>query len=174
MLAQLPHGTENYVIVGAPLLAGICLFILALIFNRGQRAPSQRPWAVASIVLIVMSVGVLWFEGERASWSPDFGAKPLTADVVHASSADISDGAGLFHAKGCEYCHAIAGSGGHRGPDLTSIADRLTEQQIILRILNGGYNMPSFASSLKPSELTAIAAFLNSRNPAAQANNKRE
>lgn len=174
VLAQLPHGTEAYVIVGAPLLAGICLLILPLIFNRGQRAPSRRPWAVVSILLIVMSVGVLWFEGERAPWSPDFSAKQLSSEVVHAASADILQGAELFHAKGCEYCHAIAGNGGHRGPDLTSVADRLTDQQITLRILNGAYNMPSFASILKPEELTAIVAFLKSRNPAAQANNPKE
>lgn len=38
----------------------------------------------------------------------------------------------------------------------------------------GAYNMPSFASSLKPTELTAIVAFLNSRNPAAQSSNPKE
>lgn len=174
VLAQLPHGTETYVIVGAPLLAGVCLLVLPLIFNRGQRAPSHRPWAVVSIVLIVMTVGVLWYEGERAPWSPDFGAQPLSSAVVHAASSDVLHGADLFHAKGCGYCHAIAGNGGHRGPDLTSVADRLTDQQITLRILNGADNMPAFASSLKPKELTAIVAFLNSRNPAAQANNAKE
>jgi ubiquinol-cytochrome c reductase cytochrome b subunit len=174
VLAQLPHGTETYVIVGAPLLAGVCLLILPLIFNRGQRAPSHRPWAVVSIVLIVTTVGVLWYEGERAPWSPDFGAKPLSSAVVHSASPDILHGADLFHTKGCGYCHAIAGNGGRRGPDLTSVADRLTDQQITLRILNGADNMPAFASSLKPQELTAIVAFLNSRNPAAQANNRKE
>jgi len=173
VLAQLPHGTEAYVIVGAPLLAGICLLVLPLIFNRGQRAPSRRPWAVVSIVVIVMGIGVLWFEGERAPWSPDFGVKQLSPEVVNSTNADVLHGAELFHARGCEYCHAVAGNGGHRGPDLTSVADRLTEQQITLRILNGAYNMPSFASSLKPRELTAIVAFLNSRNPA-QANNPKE
>ena len=117
---------------------------------------------------------MLWFEGERAPWSPDFGAKPLSPEVVHAASAGFLHGADLFHAKGCDYCHAIAGNGGHRGPDLTSVADRLTDQQITLRILNGADNMPAFASSLKPQELTAIVAFLNSRNPAAQANNPKE
>jgi ubiquinol-cytochrome c reductase cytochrome b subunit len=174
VLAQLPHGTETYVIVGAPLLAGISLLVLPLIFNAGQRAPSRRPWAVVSIVLIVTSVGVLWVEGDRAPWSPDFSAKELNSSIVHASSPDIVRGAQLFHAKGCEYCHSISGNGGQRGPDLTSVADRLTAEQITLRILNGAYNMPSFASSLKPQELTAIVAFLNSRNPTAQANNPKE
>lgn len=164
VLAQLPHGTEAYVIVGAPLLAGICLIVLPLVFNRGQRAPSRRPWAVASIIVIVMSVGVLWLQGERAPWSPAFNAKPLPLAVVHAANAEISRGADLFHDRGCEYCHSVSGSGGRRGPDLTSVGDRLTDQQITLRILNGGDNMPAFASSLKPGELTALVAFLKSRN----------
>jgi ubiquinol-cytochrome c reductase cytochrome b subunit len=139
------------------------LWNVRLIFNRGQSAPSHRPWAV-----------VLWYEGERAPWSPDFGAKPLSLAVVHSASSDILHGADLFHTKGCGYCHAIAGNGGHRGPDLTSVAGRLTDQQITLRILHGADNMRAFASTLKPQELTAIVAFLNSRNPAAQANNQEE
>ena len=126
MLAQLPHGTESYVIVGAPLLAGVCLLVLPLIFNRGQRAPSRRPWAVASIVLIVMSVGVLWYARRACAMVAGFRRQAIDASVVvHAASPDILHGADLFHAKGCEYCHAIAGNGGHRGPDLTSVADRL-------------------------------------------------
>src|ERR1041385_593454 len=95
--------------------------------------------------------------------------QPLSTQVVHAANADVLRGSELFHAKGCEYCPAIGGSGGHRGPDVTSAGDRLTEQQSTLRILNGANTMPAFASSLKPQELTAIVAFLNSRNPAAQA-----
>ncbi len=43
------------------------------------------------------------------------------------------------------------------------MADRLTSQQITVGILNGAYNMPEFASSLKPEELSAVVAFLNSR-----------
>lgn len=163
VLAQLPHGTEDYMIVGAPIVAGICLLILPLVFNRGQRAISRRPWAIASVILIVLAVLVLWRQGDKSPWSPDFNAKPLTASVVQAAGPQVSLGAHLFHTKGCEYCHTIAGSGGHRGPDLTTIANRLDPQQITLRILNGGYNMPAFASSLKPEELNALVAFLNSR-----------
>ena len=165
VLAQLPHGTETYVIVGAPLLAGLWLFVLPLVFNRGQRAPSRRPWAVASIVIIAMSVGALWLEGERSPWSPDFNAQHLSPIQVHSTSPAVLHGAVLFHDKGCEYCHRVAGTGGRRGPDLTSVADRLTEQQMILRILNGGYNMPSFAGSLKAADLISLVAFLKSRDP---------
>ena len=166
VLAQLPHGAEDYVIIGSPLVAGVCLILLPLIFNGGQRAPSRRPWAVASIVVIVSAVGVLWLQGERSHWSPDFHNKPLPPAIVQASSADITNGAQLFHTRGCEACHAVAEFGGHRGPDLTHVGDRLTKQQIVLRILNGGYNMPAFASSLKPEQVQAITAFLESRTMA--------
>lgn len=163
VLAQLPHGTETYVIVGAPLAAGVCLFILPLVFNSGQRAPSRRPWAIASVLVIVAGVGSLWIEGERSPWSPDFDARRLTPVQVHSTDPQVILGATLFHDKGCEYCHTIAGSGGKRGPNLTAIADRLSEQQITLRILNGAYNMPSFARSLKPEDLSALLAFLETR-----------
>ena len=163
VLAQLPHGSETYVIVGAPILAGICLVILPLVFNRGQRSPSRRPWAVASIVIIVMSVGVLWYRGEKSPWSPDFNARPISPAIAVTPTPAVIEGAHLFSVKGCEYCHSIEGLGGHRGPDLTMVNDRLTEEQITLRILNGAHNMPAFASSLKPPEVTALVAFLTAR-----------
>jgi ubiquinol-cytochrome c reductase cytochrome b subunit len=169
VLAQLPPGSESYVIVGAPLVAGVCLLILPLVFNRGQRAPSQRPWAMASILIIVTAVGVLWYRGEVAPWSPRFDAQPFPASVVASSDPQVQRGAKLFHDKGCEYCHTVSGMGGQRGPDLTLVADRLNAEQMTLRILNGAYNMPSFARSLQPDELSALVAFLSTRKVTAQA-----
>lgn len=161
VLAQLPHGSEDWVIVGAPLVAGICLLILPLIFNSGQRAPSRRPWAIVSIVVIVSAVGVLWLQGERSPWSPDFTNKPLPPSIAQSAV-----GASLFHTRGCENCHRIDGYGGRRGPDLTYVGDRMDAQQITLRILNGAYNMPSFASSLSPQDLKALVTFLDTRRMA--------
>jgi mono/diheme cytochrome c family protein len=63
----------------------------------------------------------------------------------------------------CLNCHLIQSFGGRRGPDLTYIADKLTRDNLIIRILNGGTNMPAFSSSLKPQELDALVAFLESR-----------
>lgn len=72
-------------------------------------------------------------------------------------------GAQLFHDKGCEYCHAVAGNGGKRGPELTDAGSRLTRDDITWRILNGGVNMPAFGRNLKPDEVNALLAFLQSR-----------
>jgi len=69
----------------------------------------------------------------------------------------------LFHDKACLNCHLIQGYGGRRGPELTYIADKLTRDNLVIRIVNGGTNMPAFGSSLKPGELDALVAFLETR-----------
>jgi ubiquinol-cytochrome c reductase cytochrome b subunit len=163
VLALLPPALENYVIVVGPLLVGLMLFLLPFLSNRGERSPVRRPWAVGTVLIVVVMIGTLWIAGERAAWSPDFSAQPLPAQIVGAASGPVAEGARLFYAKGCEYCHDVGGHGGHRGPNLTDVADRLTPEQVTIRILNGATNMPAFAGILKPEELNALVAFLQSR-----------
>jgi ubiquinol-cytochrome c reductase cytochrome b subunit len=164
VLALIPHGTEDYVIVYGPLLFGVLLIILPFIARRGERNPARRPWAVGAVMFAVMMIGTLWVQGEKAPWSPVFSAKPLPSSVVGAASGTVvAQGALLFHQKGCEYCHDISGHGGHRGPNLTDVADRLTRDQMTIRILNGATNMPAYGGNLKPAELDAILTFLGTR-----------
>jgi ubiquinol-cytochrome c reductase cytochrome b subunit len=163
VLALLPPGLENYVIVLGPLAVGVVLFLLPFISNRGERSPLRRPWAVAIVLIVVMMIGTLWVAGERAAWSPDFTATALPDSVIGVASGPVYDGAQLFHAKGCEFCHDIAGHGGHRGPNLSDVADRLTREQMTLRILNGATNMPAFAGTLTPLEVDHLVAFLATR-----------
>jgi len=47
-----------------------------------------------------------------------------------------------------------------RGPALDSIASRMTEDQIIRQVLQGGGNMPAYGNALNPSETTALVRFL--------------
>jgi ubiquinol-cytochrome c reductase cytochrome b subunit len=108
-------------------------------------------------------IGALWWEGDHSPWSPNFEAQPLTAEVVGVTSGPVFTGAQLFHDKGCLNCHFIQDSGGRRGPNLTYIADKLTRDNMVIRIVNGGTNMPAYGSSLKPNELDALVAFLQSR-----------
>ena len=163
ILALLPAGLENYFIILGPLVVGVVLILLPFISGKGERNPLRRPWAMAAVAGIVIMVGTLWIAGERADWSPDFAATPLPVQVIGASSGPVYQGAQLFYSKGCEYCHNVAGYGGRRGPNLTTVGDRLTRDEMIIRIATGGTNMPPFGGNLTPQELNDLVSFLQSR-----------
>lgn len=164
LLALTPPQLENYVIILGPLFFILFLILPPLISNKGERSAWRRPWAIGLVMTCWMMIGTLWIEAERAPWSPDFSAQPLPFDVVGAASGPIYEGAQLFHSKGCEFCHSISNYGGHRGPDLTYIRDRLSSDQITIRIVNGGVNMPAFGGILTGAELQDLVTFLDSRN----------
>jgi ubiquinol-cytochrome c reductase cytochrome b subunit len=162
-LALIPPGLENYLIVLAPLIAGAVLLLVPFVSNRAERSPARRPWAVGSVLVVCLMIAALWIEGAQSPWSPAFTAPPLPVRVVQAQSGPVAVGAQLFHDKGCEYCHTVAGYGGHRGPDLTYVGDRLTPAEMTWRILNGGTNMPAFAGNITAEHLDDLIAFLRSR-----------
>jgi ubiquinol-cytochrome c reductase cytochrome b subunit len=162
VLALAPAHLENVIIVLGPLLFGAILILLP-IFNKGERSVRRRPWAGLLVVFIWTTIVSFWYAAQRADWSPDFTAKPLAAAVVRSSDPAVVEGARLFHEKGCEFCHAIEGSGGERGPDLSQVASRMTPMQIEARITNGSPNMPAYAQSLTPEEVRTIAGFLATR-----------
>ena len=159
-LALLPHGSEDFVIVWGPLLLGALIFFFPLFANRGQRHPAQRPWAVIIVIGVVTIIGSFTVAGYQANWSPDFYSKPLSTTVISSNNPHVRIGADLFFKKACINCHQISGDGGKRGPELSSIARRLTEEEMVIRIVNGGYNMPAYGPSLKSEELSNIISFL--------------
>ncbi|MCL4559931.1 MAG: cytochrome b N-terminal domain-containing protein [Chloroflexi bacterium] len=163
LFALMPPAIENVAIFLLPLL-GIGIFVLTPFFsNKGERSPLRRPWAVGIVIIIVVMVASMTIAGAQAPWSPDFAAKPLPVSIIGTSSGPVYQGAQLFYEKGCEYCHMISGQGGSRGPNLTTVGTRLTKNDIIIRIVNGGVNMPAFGGSLTSQELSDLVAFLQSR-----------
>jgi len=46
---------------------------------------------------------------------------------------------------------------------------RLTQDQLIRQVIQGGGNMPAYGKNLSPAETTALVAFLETLHPAGQA-----
>lgn len=166
ILALTPAGLENYVIIGFPLLLGLTMISLPFLAPYGERSPSRRPWAVGIVVFAVVGIAALIQLGYAAPWSPKFEGQNLSASVTAGLSGDAVQGATLFQQKDCIACHAIAGAGGKRGPDLTTVGSRLSSDQLTWRILTGARNMPAYGQTLKPEELSALVDFLSQRKTA--------
>ena len=163
VLSLLPPSYELWFILGVPILGFLVLFCCRSFRTKATVPPAsgRGRWASSSRAL-----PVLWYSRSTATENPGrpISAYPeLPADVIGATEGPVFEGAKLVHSKGCLYCHAIDGIGGHRGPDLSNIGEQLTREDLIIRINNGGYNMPSFAGSVNSEELSKIVDFLMTR-----------
>ncbi len=98
------------------------------------------------------------------AWS----SEPIPPEYVKGRSALERQGALVFQSKQCHNCHALDGKGGQRGPALDVVAVRLTQDQLIRQVIQGGGNMPAYGKNLSPAETTALVAFLETLHPAGQ------
>lgn len=163
LLTLIPRWSEDWVIVLGPLLFGLFFILLPFVAPRGERSPLRRPWSIAIVVFAIVVVAHYSRQGYLAPWAPRLEAKPLPPDVVGSTTGTVADGAKAFYDKGCEFCHTVSGLGGIRGPDLSSVGDRLTRDQIATRIFSGAANMPSYAGKLTDTQLNDLLSFLESR-----------
>jgi ubiquinol-cytochrome c reductase cytochrome b subunit len=99
------------------------------------------------------------------AWSSD----PVPERMLHGTSAVERQGALVFQVKQCRNCHALGETGGERGPSLDGVAVRLTQDQLIRQVIQGGGNMPAYGKNLSPAETTALVAFLVTLRPEGQA-----
>ncbi len=166
LFALMPHKIESIAMLLGPLLTIALLFSIPFISNKGERSPIKRPWAMFGVICVFVFVISLLVIGLKAPWSPDFTTKPLPLSAVKSPNGDstILKGVHLFYAKGCQYCHTINKYGGKSGPELTTIGNRLTVDELKIRIVNGGGNMPAFGGILTNDELNNIVAFLKSQD----------
>jgi ubiquinol-cytochrome c reductase cytochrome b subunit len=98
------------------------------------------------------------------AWSSD----PIPSQYLAGRTALERRGALVLQAKQCHNCHALDGIGGKRGPALDTVAVRLTEDQLIRQVIQGGGNMPAYGRNLSPPETTALVAFLETLHPPEQ------
>lgn len=75
--------------------------------------------------------------------------------------AAATDGPSIFRAN-CAGCHTLkaAGSTGTVGPNLDTIASRLTLAVVKRQVENGGAAMPPFKGRLTPQQIDAVAKYV--------------
>lgn len=167
-LALLPDWMEVMVMFGAP--AVMILFLLALPFlsNTGEKSARRRPVAVLSVISIMLVLGVLTYLGETEPWSPRMSAwsgDAVPVQYVKGRTPLELHGALVFQNKQCRNCHALAGEGGERGPALDAVATRLTKDEMVRQVIQGGGNMPAYGKKLTPAEVDALVSFLATLRP---------
>ncbi|MFY9689554.1 MAG: cytochrome b N-terminal domain-containing protein [Candidatus Acidiferrales bacterium] len=171
VLSFLPPSMETPVLLIGPVLAILALLLLPFIFGEGEKSWRRRPIAVLTILLVAVSLSALTQLGEHTPWSPvmdAWSAIPIPRIFLHERTALERQGALVFQVKQCHNCHSLGNEGGKRGPALDAVALRLTQDQLIRQVIQGGGNMPAYGKNLSPAETTALVAFLETLHPAGQ------
>jgi ubiquinol-cytochrome c reductase cytochrome b subunit len=168
LLSLLPPEMETPALLIGPVVAIIALILLPFLFGEGEKSWRRRPIAVLSILLIAVTLGTFTHLAGYAPWSPHMNAwsgNPVPERFLKNTTALERQGALVFQVKQCRNCHALGEEGGQRGPALDSVALRLTQDQLIRQVIQGGGNMPAYGKNLTPAETTALVSFLITLHP---------
>ena len=161
--ALLPAYMETFLLLVAPVIGIAILFAVPFLSNTGEKSARRRPVAVLVVLLAFLTVATLAYLGTYAPWSPEmnaWSAHPTPAEYLKGRSALELRGAAVLQGKQCRNCHSLGKEGGLRGPALDGVAGRLTRDQLIRQVIQGGGNMPAYGKNLSPDEVTALVAFL--------------
>jgi len=172
VLSYLPPAAETPFLLIAPAVGILALIALPFFAGEGEKSWKKRPIAVLTVLFAAVALGTLTHLGSYTPWSPKMDAwsgEPVPAQMLKGRTALERHGALVLQAKQCRNCHALGGTGGQRGPALDGVAVRLTQDQLIRQVVQGGGNMPAYGKSLSPAETTALVAFLETLHPAGQA-----
>ena len=171
MLALLPPEMETAALLIGPVVVIGLLILLPFVSGEGEKSWRKRPVAVVTLLLIAVALGTFTKLATYSPWSPvmnGWSGDPVPVEFLNGRSPLERQGALVFQVKQCRNCHEIGGSGGKRGPDLDRVATRLTHDQLVRQVIQGGGNMPAYGKNLNPAEVTALVSFLETLRPANQ------
>jgi ubiquinol-cytochrome c reductase cytochrome b subunit len=172
LLSLLPPSLETPALLIGPVVVIGVLLLLPFLSGEGEKSWKRRPIAVLTVLLIAITLGTFTHLGGFTPWSPHMNAwsgDPVPQQLLRGTTALERQGALVFQGKQCRNCHSLGNSGGQRGPALDRVAVRLTQDQLIRQVIQGGGNMPAYGKNLSPAETTALVAFLRTLHPPGQA-----
>jgi ubiquinol-cytochrome c reductase cytochrome b subunit len=171
LLSLLPPALETPVLLIGPVIALVGLLALPFVSGEGEKSWQRRPIAVVTILLSAVTLGTFTNLADHTPWSPVMDASTAAAipgKFVTGRTPLEVQGALVFQSKQCHNCHSLGDIGGKRGPALDAVAVRLTGDQLVRQVLQGGGNMPAYGKNLNPAQTTALVAFLETLHPSAQ------
>jgi ubiquinol-cytochrome c reductase cytochrome b subunit len=168
LLSLLPPSLETPALLIGPVVAIAGLILLPFLSGEGEKSWKRRPIAVLTVMLIAITLGTFTHLAGYTPWSPHMNAwsgDAVPDQFIHGTTALERQGALVFQVKQCRNCHSLGETGGQRGPSLDGVAVRLTQDQLIRQVIQGGGNMPAYGKNLSPAETTALVAFLETLHP---------
>jgi ubiquinol-cytochrome c reductase cytochrome b subunit len=171
LLSLLPPSLETPALLIGPVLVILALILLPFVSGEGEKSWRRRPIAVLTVLLTAVALGTLTHLSGFTPWSPHMNAwsgDPIPREFLHGRTALERTGALVLQEKQCRNCHSLGEAGGQRGPALDRVATRLTPDQLVRQVIQGGGNMPAYGKSLSPAETTALVSFLSTLHPADQ------
>jgi ubiquinol-cytochrome c reductase cytochrome b subunit len=172
LLSLLPPAMETPVLLIGPAIGLVVLLVLPFFSGEGEKSWKRRPIAVLTILLVAVALGTFTNLASHAPWSPVMEAGtgvPIPSRFLSGRTPLEIQGALVFQSKQCHNCHSVGDNGGKRGPALEEVAVRLTSDQLVRQVLQGGGNMPAYGKNLNPAETAALVAFLETLHPSSQA-----
>jgi len=168
MLALLPPEMETPALIIGPVVVIGLLILLPFLSGEGEKSWRRRPVAVVTLLLVAVALGTFTKLATYSPWSPVMNAwsgDPVPVEFLNGRSPLQRQGALVFQLKQCRNCHSIGDSGGKRGPELDRVATRMTRDQLVRQVIQGGGNMPAYGKNLSPAEVTALVSFLETLHP---------
>ena len=167
-LALMPPHMETFALLVGPVIGIALLLALPFFAGEGEKSWRRRPVAVFTILIAGVSLAVFTSLARSAPFSPVMEAwsgAPVPDQFLKGQTALTRQGAAVFQVKQCRNCHALGLEGGARGPALDEVAVRLTRDQLIRQVIQGGGNMPAYGKNLNPAEVDSLVTFLETLHP---------
>jgi ubiquinol-cytochrome c reductase cytochrome b subunit len=163
VLAFLPPSIETPVMLIVPVLASRPCCCCRWFAGEGERIGRASRCSADGRRSSHVSLGIFTHLGTYTPWSPVMTA--WTSDAVppntciNRSPARTARRAGAAE-QAVPQLPLAQWSRRSARPALDAIASRMTEDQIIRQVLQGGGNMPAYGNALNPSETKALVSFL--------------
>ena len=155
VLAYLPPNLETPLMFIVPALVICAMLLLPLVAGEGEKHWSRRPVAVLMLAVIAVTLGCLYSAWHLYAVESDHGCVDERFDPRRLSprpNAAGKAGGDRLPGQAVPQLPFDWGAGGLRGPALDSIAARMTEDQMVRQVVQGGGNMPAYGNALRPTK----------------------